>query len=405
MNDQGGILICRYLVIAACMFLSGCDMKYRGFGEDFEDRDPSKKPKQKPVPVEVASVRRGPIESTLERSAPLEAEARVRVVARTANPAIELLVEEGDEVKKDQVLLRLENDTQRTQLEKAKVQLEKAQQEFERQEKLHQENLISEQVYRNAKFEFRQLELAADDAARQLAYTEVRAPIKGIISTRLVKLGDQVTAGLHLFDIVDFDSTVAVIHVPEQYLRQLRVNQPARLTSRTLGDQKFEGYVQRISPIVEAQNGTVKVTVGIRDLSVLRPGEGLRPGMFVDVELVLATRENALLIPKKALIYDGDQLFAFKMTTHLHTTNGIVITNRVVKRFLVEPELMDRDHVEPRGAFQEGDQVIIAGQSGLKDKAKVRLPDDPEPEETGDGEEVAKGAQDGEEADELPSDT
>ena len=356
------------LLFAGVLVLAGCSAEYNGKGaKDGEDKKGEKTRNEKAVLVKLAEVKRGMIESILERSAPLEAEAQVEVAARTSNPAIELLVEEGDTVDKDQVLLRLESDKQKNDHDQAKSQLDKEQVDFDRQESLYKDNLISEQEYRNAKFSLTQRRLAFEEARRQFEYTEVRAPIKGTITLRDVKVGDQVGSGRKIFEIIDFDSTVAIIHVPEQYLPKLRPGMEARLISNTLGDAVFGGYVKRISPIVEARAGTIKVTVGLKELGALRPG------MWVDVELVLETKQDALLIPKKSIVYDNDQTFAYK----LHTgTNGV----KRVKRCLVLPLNTDKVNIEPSKGFEPGEKVVIAGQSGLKENSRIRELGDPDPD-------------------------
>jgi membrane fusion protein, multidrug efflux system len=332
------------------------------------------KPRPDPaVPVEVAPVVRGPIQATIEARSHLEAEAEVRVFARTSNRVTALLVEEGDEVEKDALLLRLEDDMQRTQLGKAEARVDRARQEFARQQSLYDQSLISEQAYRDAQFELRQLDLALEDALRELAYTEVRAPIAGTISRRLVRYGDMVTVNQHLFDIVDFDSIVARVHVPEQNLPDLALGQPARVTALVLGDLVVEGEVRLISPVIDSRTGLIKVTVGFEDVGPLRPG------MFVDVQIVTADRPDALLLSRRSLVYDGDQFFVYRMPP-----------DRRVQRLLVRPRLMDRFHIEPVDGFEEGDLIVVAGQSGLRDGARVRLPGDPEQgdepvEEPGDG--------------------
>ena len=101
----------------------------------------------------------GPIESTLKSSWYLEAEEMVTVLARTSNRVKELLVEEGDEVIKDQVLARLEDQEQRTAVDKARNQVEKMAAEFVRVKKLFDQSLISEKEYTDVQFEVRQLEL------------------------------------------------------------------------------------------------------------------------------------------------------------------------------------------------------------------------------------------------------
>ena len=362
-------LILKGLLLLCSLVIAGCDS---GEWKEKGSKDKSKKQsKAKPVLVELAEVNVGPIEKVLERSAPLEAEAQVQVNARTSNPAVDLLVEEGDKVKKGQILLRLENDRQKNDFDSAKSLLDKEQIDFLRQENLYKDNLISEQEYRNAKFSLSQRQLNFEEAQRQFEYTEVRAPIDGTITMRDVKVGDQVSSGGTIFEIIDFESTVAVIHVPEQYLPELKPNMEARLISSTLGaDNIIPAYVKRISPIVEARAGTVKVTVGVNELGALRPG------MWVDVELVLNTKREAILIPKKSIIYDNDQTYAFKM--HINSTNGV----KSVKRQLVLPLNADKVHIEPTNGFDVGEKIVIAGQSGLKEDSLIRELGDPIPGKT-----------------------
>jgi membrane fusion protein (multidrug efflux system) len=348
-------------VILACAGLvAGCSRSpfSRTQAEDKSKPEPA-------VPVEVAAVVRGPIEGIIKLRSNLEAEEEVKVFARTANRVTELLVEEGAVVEKGAVLLRLEDDLQRTQVNKAEVRLEKARQEFQRQKALFDQNLISEQMFRDAQFELRQLELALDDARRELEYTEVRAPIAGTISRRLIKYGDLVNLNQHLFDIVDFKSIVARVYVPERELTRLQVNQPVRVKALAVGDHTYPARVELIAPVVESKTGLVKVTVGFEEIGPLRPG------MYVDVEIVTATRADALLLSKRSLVYDGDQLYVFRL-----------LPERKVERVLIEPRLMDPLHVEPAAGFREGDLIVVAGQTGLKDGARVRLPEDPDPTET-----------------------
>jgi membrane fusion protein (multidrug efflux system) len=313
------------------------------------------------VPVEVAALQLGPIEEVLKLAVSLEAEQEVKVYSRTANRVVELLVEEGDVVEKDQLLVRLEDELQTIAVAKAQNDKDKAQREFERQKPLYEQNLVSEQAFTDAQFELKRFSLALDDAKRELDYTRIRAPIPGTITRRLVNLGDYVTANQHLFDIVAFDSIVARVFHPEKHLRKLNLGQDARVRASALGDQEFSAYVKRISPIVEAKSGMVKVTLGFKELGTLRPG------MHVETEIVLTTHTNALLIPKRALVYDGDQTYAYRL-----------LPERKVERVLVEPEMSDTLHVLPASGFKAGDQIVVAGQTGLKDGALVRLPGDPE---------------------------
>ena len=328
-----------------------------GAGND-EDRP------EEAVPVAAVALERGTIESALRFSATLEAERDVRVYAEAQRRVVELRVEEGDAVRVGALLIRLQDDEQRSALNKAEIELRQATREFNRQKNLFERKLVSEQVFNDAALVFDQAEIAFEDARRNLTYTEVRAPFAGIVTERLVNVGDYVTLNQPLFRIVDFDSIVARIYVPEKELPLLATGLDTRLTAEAIGGASFVGTVDRISPVVDPGTGTVKVTVATPRQ------EGLRPGMYVQVELVTAVHEDALLLPKRAVVYDNDQLFVFRLGDE-----------RRVERVMIDPVLEDVEHIEPASGLAEGDQIIVAGQASLKDGALVRLPGDPDPED------------------------
>ena len=323
-------------------------------GADGDDED-----EEEAVPVEVAALARGEIESVLRFSSNLEAESQVQVFSQAKRLVHELLVEEGDQVRKGRLLLRLQDDEQRSALAKVQSQLDKAEREYRRQKRLREQELISQQAFADAIFEMEQLEIARDDAERELSYTEVRAPIAGTVTSRMVNVGDQVQIGQELFEMIDFDSIVARIFVPEKHLPNLRPGLQARISTVAAESEDYAGSVDRIAPVVDPQSGTVKVTIAIGQ----QPG--LRPGLYVDVDLVTATHPEALLVPKRAVVYDNDQMFVYRLGAE-----------RRVERVFVEALLSDKNFVEPVDGLEVGDEVVVAGQAGLKDGALVQLPGD-----------------------------
>jgi membrane fusion protein (multidrug efflux system) len=351
------------LLVVVLILGAGCGFQ-EGMAEMKKNAAGKKDKKEEGVPVEVATLVRGPIEEVIKASNHLEAEQTVKVFSRASNLLVELLVEEGDLVKKKQVLARLQNDDQKTTCDKALSQLNQAKANFKRTEQMFKGDLVSQRDYDDGKYGLEQLQLAMNEAQRQLDFTEIKAPIAGTITTRLVRLGDQVNPNQHLFDIIDFDSIVALVYVPEKRLSQLEIKKPARITAQSLGDEVFEGFIKRISPVVDSKSGTVKVTLGVKG------GGKLRPGMFVDAEIIVSTHPNALLVSKRSIVYDSDQMFVYRLGE----------SNRVA-RVLVEPVLTDKDHIEPAAGFEAGDQIVIAGQTGLKDGGLVTLPGAFEPEE------------------------
>jgi membrane fusion protein (multidrug efflux system) len=332
------------------------DQKKKGRDKDKKEGEEDEDEEDEAVPVEVVTLQRGQIESILRFSTNLEAENDVQVFAEAARRVTQLLVEEGDKVRKGQVLIRLQAEAQQTEVARVESQLEKARLEFERQTNLYEQELISIDEYNEATYALEQLELSLADAKRMLGYTEVRAPITGTLTERFVNVGDHVTIDQHLFDITDFDSIVARIYVPEKELSRLSVGQKARIFAEATDTGEKRGTVDRIAPRVDPRSGTVKVTVAIP------PTEGLLPGMYVTVELITDVHEDAVLVPKKALVYDADQLFVFR-----------VKEDDLVERLLIQAILEDRDNIEPASLLEPGDRIVVAGQASLKDGSQIRL--------------------------------
>lgn len=361
------------LLIAAAVAWTGCTPKGEALesestsakAEDAEKDD--EKEADKRVPVETAILGQGTIEAVLRFSTNLEAERAVGVFAEASRQVVALNVEEGDYVKKGQVLLRLKDDAQRSALAKAESQLAKANRDFEQQERVYKEELISEQAFNAITYDLEQAQIAVDDAKRELSYTAVRAPIAGTITERMVNLGATVTVNQKLFEMVDFDSIVARVFVPEKDMARVRVGQPARIFAEPLGGAQRVGRIDRIAPVVDAQSGTVKTTVAIPR------NQALRPGTFVEVELVTAVHDDALLVPKRAIVFDNDQAFVFRITDG---TDKDGAPAKVAERLLIETLLEDRAFVEPaESALASGDRIVVAGQAGLKDGATVRILD------------------------------
>ena len=346
------------LTLASCSGKGDKDRTWAEGAANDEDR------KEEAVPVDVVALERGTIESALRFSATLEAERDVRVLAEAQRQVVELRVEEGDSVRAGALLIRLQDDEQRSALNKAEIELRQATRELNRQKSLFEQNLVSEQIFNDTASAFDQAEIAVDDARRNLTYTEVRAPFAGVVTERLVNVGDYVTLNQPLFRIIDFDSIVARIYVPQKELPSLVPGLSARVTADAVGGASLAGTVDRIAPVVDPGTGTVKVTLAIPRQ------QGLRPGLYVEVELVTAVHELALLLPKRAVVYDNDQLFVFRMGDE-----------RRVERIKIQPVLEDVNNIEPSSGLSEGDQIVVAGQASLKDGALVRLPGDPEPEE------------------------
>lgn len=312
------------------------------------------------VPVEVAKVERRPIASYLETQGTLEAEKDVDLVARAAGPIVELSAEEGQKVTAGQLLARIDDREIRAQLEVAKVRLEETELAYQRAKKLHAGELVSEEALDQALASYQSAQGDYERLRVQLQYTEITAPFSGLIVTRYVRFAEHLANGARLFRISDFDPLLCPIQVPERELPRLRVGQTARLEVEAWGETAFDARVLRVSPVVDAATGTVRVTLEVK-------GQGkLRPGMFASVFLEMDRRPDALVIPKSALALDslGDTVFV---------AEGGVAGGGVAVRRSLTLGFQNDDLLEVREGLSEGETVIVVGQDGLSEGTPIEI--------------------------------
>jgi membrane fusion protein (multidrug efflux system) len=311
------------------------------------------------VPVEVQAVARRSVASYIETNGTLEAENEVDIVARTSGPIIELATEEGQQVKKGQLMARIDPAEAQAQVQIAEVALREAERAFDRAKSTFEAQLISQAEYDQARSAREAAQAALVERQVQLSYTRITAPFDAIVAERTVKLADNVTPNQKLFRISDFDPLLSKIQVPEKELPRLHKGQPAYLTVEAWPKERFAAHVLRISPTVDAATGTVRVTLEVE------ARERLRPGMFASVFLEVERHEGALTIPKSALSLEslGDTVY--------------IVDGKVAARRPVKLGFEEADRVEVLSGLDEGDRVIVVGQDGLSDGTPVQILEGP----------------------------
>lgn len=308
------------------------------------------------VPVEIALAANGLIEAAYRGTATLEAEAEATVAAKTAGVIEKILVEEGEPVRAGQVLARLDTERLRYELARATASREQAEQNFQRNESVFQRNIVSREAYDKTKYELETTRAAYDVAALNLREAEIKAPIDGVISQRYIKAGNAITVGAQAFRITRLDRLQAAIYVPERDIHKLAPQQRATVWVDAWPEQRFGAQLLRISPVVDAQSGTVKVT-----LQMDAGQRQLKPGMFARVEILYDRREQALLVPRDAVLAEDAAQSLF-----------VVSGNRAQRRS-VHIGYSDAQHIEIMQGLKAGEQVVVTGQANLKDDAPVSV--------------------------------
>ena len=333
----------------ACVFLlSACQQ-----GDQADEKEDDE---VAPVPVETSKPVRGDILAVYSGTAPIEAFAEADVIAKVEGEIREILVEEGDQVEKGQILARLDGDRLRLELNESRARLNKMERDFERNKELREKGLLSEGDFEKIRYDLEALEAAFNLASLELDYTYIRAPIPGVISERYIKLGNTVRVGESMFRVTGFDPLVAYMHIPEREFRRISAGQPVAIDIDALAGKDFIASVTRVSPIVDPGTGTFKITIEIHD-ETLR----IKPGMFGRMSIVFDRHENVLQIPRSAVIEDMGSETVF-----------VVEDGKAVRR-IVQTGYGEKGMVEIVDGLGDTDDVIVVGQVGLKPDAKVSV--------------------------------
>jgi RND family efflux transporter MFP subunit len=351
---------------------------------------------ERPIPVEVGAIERGPIELHRTFTGTLEASAAFVVAPKVSGRIVELGVDLADSVDWNQVVARLDNaefeqavaqaqadvEVAKANLEEAGKLLQIAQRDVSRIESLSKRGVSSESqmdtamadlLAREAHLQVTRAQLTRAEAELQaaqirLGYTVIAAGWSGasgeqrVVAERFVDEGETVSANAPLLEIVDLDPITAVFYVTERDYALLKQGQQVVLRTDAYPGESFSGSVRRIAPVFRENTRQARVELGV-DNSDLR----LKPGMFVRASVVLDRVEEAISIPADALTKrdGGDGVF-------LVSKDGTRVSWQAVT-----PGIRQDERLEVRDADLSG-QVVTLGQQLLDDGSAILLPDAPD---------------------------
>ncbi|PYT10833.1 MAG: hypothetical protein DMF51_17325 [Acidobacteria bacterium] len=297
----------------------------------------------------------------ISSTANLVADAEVRVLSEAEGRVAELLVEEGDRVKKGQVLAQLVKNDAEIAVKKAQIKVESMGFNYERAQKGLADNLISRELYDKASLDEQIAQQELAEAQWRLEKTTIRAPFTGRVTERFVKLGQHLNPSDQLFTVSEFDPLIAKIFLPEKDVYGLKEGRDVRITLKASDTTRFRGRIRQISPVVDTATGTVKLTI-----EATAPPPEVRPGAFVTIDIVRETHPQAVLVPREAVIRELQNAYIF------------VAKGNVAEKRTVALGLEEGGRIEALSGVTAGEQAIVAGQGGLKQGTAIKVIPSPE---------------------------
>ncbi len=319
-----------------------------------------------PETVTTAAVASATWPSVLTAVGSLEAVQGVMVTAELSGKVVKIDFEPGRAVNAGDLLVQQDLTSETAQLRSAEASMELTRLNFERARELLPENVITRSTYDSVEAEFKQAAAQVDAIRATIAKKTIRAPFAGRLGLRLVNLGQTLNDGEPIVSLQSMDPVFINFQLPQQELAKIRRGLVVRLTSDALPGEVIEGGITAINPQVDSATRNVRVQA-----TVANTRELLRPGMFVNVAVMLPETQTVLTIPATAVLYApySDSVF---IVEEPGTDTGTGVTSGSVARqqFLRLGEKRG-DYIAVLSGLKEGETVVSTGAFKLRNGQAV----------------------------------
>jgi len=400
------ISLCVIIVAAVVFYFVFFKNKSETAGDESSDSAATeRKVQEASLPVKVTEAHRGDLIITLKSPGEAVTSMNIVVKAEVGGLIEKLNVEESQHVNRGELLAELDDTEYRLNLERQEAArlkvlsdylvekrfsdkgelsiavdekgVQEAKDTYEKARQQYRERKISQEEYEKASKNYEmvliesgemkeevlaaaknltQNEIAVKEAQLTLEKAKIRAPFSGIVFDIQVSPQERVSAGTELFTLVNIDRIHVQARVLESEIGKMRVGREVDLKFSAYPGKVFKGKVKAISPIVNPDDRTCKVTI-----DVANPEEEIKPGMHAEVEIAAEIYEDRLLIPQDAVLVRMGRKLAF------------VVEEGIAKWRYIEVGLENEDYAEVLDGVKEGEIVIIEGHFTLAHDAKVRI--------------------------------
>jgi membrane fusion protein (multidrug efflux system) len=303
--------------------------------------------------------------ATLRAIGTMSAVQGVTVSADLPGIVSRIAFDSGRRVSKGDVLVNLDTRQEEAQLAAAEAQRDLARLNFDRMKALVEDGAVSRAEYDRAAAEHKQADARIGEIQATIARKTIRAPFSGVLGIRQVNLGQYLAGGDAVVPLQALDPIYVDFGVPQQDARDVRVGRTVRVTTEDLTGVEFTGKVTAINSVVDRETRNVQIQATFAN----RQGQ-LRPGMFVQAEIVLGDSRPVIALPASAISYApyGDSVF---VVADLKDPNGA--TYRGVRQEVVKLGGARGDQIAVLSGINPGEEIVTSGVFKLRNGAAIRV--------------------------------
>ena len=306
--------------------------------------------------------------SVLDASGYVTARMQATVSSKITGKVLEVYIEEGMFVEKDQILAQLDDSTVQAELKFAETQLQEARRVFNRTLELRKDNLASQASLDAAESQLDGLKARLDISKQIVSDMKIRAPFSGVVINKAAQPGEMispVSAGggftrTGIGTIVDMDSLEVEVDVNESYINRVQPGQPAITNLNAYPEWDINSEVIAIIPTADRNKATVKVRIGLleKDQRVL-PDMGAKVSFLKEQSNTKSVVLEGVIVPSTSVMKEGASSFVFLIK------NGIIVKTKV------QVESTSANYTRIINGIKNGDSVVVNSNNGLQDGQEV----------------------------------
>ncbi len=317
-----------------------------------------------PETVTTARAKAESWESAVPSVGSLEAVQGVMVTAEVTGKIVRIAFEPGKKVESGDLLLQQDTSLEEAQLRAAEASATLARADFERIKELLSKNAISRSQYDNADAKYKSAIAEADGIRAVIEKKNIRAPFAGRLGIRLVNLGQLLKEGGAIVSLQALDPIFVNFLLPQKEIARIGPGMTIRVETDALPGKTIEGKITAINPEVDAATRNIRIQATMDN-----PEERLRPGMYVNVAVVMPDRQPVVVIPETAVLYAPYSDSVFVVAESKDETTGK--TAKVLRQQFVRLGEKRGDFAAVVSGLEEGDTVASTGVFKLRNGQSV----------------------------------
>jgi RND family efflux transporter MFP subunit len=346
-----GKQIITILVIAISAFFNYACSETEGSGNNAEETE-----KVRSVSVEVSKLKGEKFVDYISVVGTVKPYQKAQLSSNEGGKIKEFLNDKGSYVKKDEVILIIDNDVLKANLDAAKAQYELAQITFEKQEEIWKDKVGSEYQYLESKYRLDQSKANYELMKARYEKTFIKAPFNGVLDNKIYEKGEYAPAGMPIIEIISTYKYKVEAGVPERYVGKIKIGDRGKLYLKSVESGEFEGVVTYVGSSILVDNRTFPIEILINERSNL-----IKPELAVEVNVIKGEYDNMISVPDDVVsrVDEGYVVYLEK--------DGIAESRQI--------EILSRfgDKIAVKSGLSEGENLITVGFQNLVQGQKVTV--------------------------------